>query len=104
MNAFFKTPPFVSKAWRNSAKGKDCTLRLDCCNRNPETTVLAHIRRFGWGGMASKPADFLALYACSDCHDVLDSRSADAPIGDDDILRALGETLLIHYADGRLCK
>lgn len=101
MNAFFRIAAFVSKPWRNSARGKDCTLRLDCCNHDPATVVLAHIRRFGWGGMGCKPHDFLAVYACSACHDVLDSRAADAPIGDDDILRALGETLTIHYAEGR---
>lgn len=30
------------------------------------------------------------------------SRSADAPIGYDDILRALGETLMTHFAEGRI--
>ena len=102
MTARFKIPAFQSPKWRNSARGKSCTLRLDCCNHNPETTVLAHIRRFGWAGMAQKPHDFLAVYACSACHDVLDSRDASAPIGDDDILRALGETLSAHYAEGRI--
>ncbi len=93
---------FHSTKWRQSARDKHCTLRLDCCNHNPETVVLCHIRRFGWAGMGQKPHDFLAVYACSACHDVLDRRDADAPIGDDDILRALGETLSIHYNDGRI--
>lgn len=55
-----------------------------------------------WAGMGEKPPDFLAVYACSSCHDALDSRSADAPIGYDDILCALGETLMTHFAEGRL--
>jgi len=97
----FRIPQFVSKAWRKSAQGQPCTLRLECCNHDTATTVLCHIRRFGWGGTATKPHDFMAVYACSSCHDCLDSRNADAPIGDDDILRALGETLTIHYSEGR---
>lgn len=79
----FRIPAFVSAIWRGSARDKSCTLRLDCCNHDPATTVLCHIRRFGWGGTACKPHDFLAVYACSACHDVLDSRDAAASIGDD---------------------
>lgn len=97
-----KRPPFHSAAWRNSAKGQPCTLRLDCCNHDPATTVLAHIRAFGWGGMGQKPHDFLAVYACSACHDCIDRRTHDAPWGWDDLLRALGETLAAHYAVGRI--
>lgn len=102
MNANFKTGKFASDKWRKSAQGKPCALRLDCCNHNTETTVLCHIRKFGWAGTGQKPPDFLAVYACSSCHDALDSRSADAPIGYDDILRALGETLMTHFAEGRI--
>lgn len=102
MNANFKTGKFASAKWRDSARGKPCALRLDCCNHDSATTVLCHIRKFGWGGMGSKPPDFLAVYACSACHDALDSRSADAPIGYDDILRALGETLMTHFSEGRI--
>lgn len=29
---------------RDSARGQECFVRLDCCNGNPETTVLAHFR------------------------------------------------------------
>ena len=102
MTAFFKTPNAVSQAVRDSARGEDCTLRLDCCNGNTETTVLAHIRAFGWAGMAQKPPDFLAVYACSACHDALDRRAKDAEWGWDDVLRALGETLMRLHAKGLL--
>lgn len=102
MTANFRIPPFVSPAWRNSAKGKPCTLRLDCCNRDPATTVLAHLRCFGWAGMAQKPHDFLAVYACSACHDAIDRRYTAAPWGYDDLLRALGETLTHHYREERI--
>ena len=97
-----RLPPFVSAAWRASARGKPCALRLDCCNHDPATTVLAHLRCFGWGGMGQKPHDFLAVYACSACHDALDRRANAAVWGWDDLLRALGETLVTHYAEGRL--
>lgn len=102
MTAFFKTPNAVSQAVRDSARGEDCTLRLDCCNGNTETTVLAHIRAFGWAGMAQKPPDFLAVYACSACHDHLDRRASEAQWGWDDILRALGETQMRLSAKGLL--
>lgn len=78
---------------RQNARGQTCTLRLDCCNHNPETTVLAHIRMFGWAGMAQKPDDLLGVFACSSCHDALDRRSCEA-WGFDDVLRAMGETLM----------
>jgi hypothetical protein len=58
---------------RQSAKGQDCTLRIPTvCNRNPETTVLAHVGRHG---TAKRNHDDEAVYACSDCHDAIDYRS-----------------------------
>lgn len=97
----WKPPRAVIPSLRDSARGQSCTLRLACCNHDPETTVLAHIRHFGWAGTGQKPPDFLAVYACSACHDAFDGR-ADGPWGWDDVLRALGETLMRHHAAGRL--
>jgi hypothetical protein len=93
--------PAANKAIRNSARGKKCELRLACCNGNQETTVLAHIRRFGWAGIAQKPHDLLSLYACSSCHDVMDGR-AKGECTDADVLRAHGNTLLSMIDDGLL--
>ena len=93
-----RVPPFVSPEWRQSAQGQQCTLRLDCCNHDPATVVLCHLREFGWGGTATKPHDFLAVYACAACHAEMDARRADYA----DILRALGETLTIHHIEGRI--
>ena len=97
-----KIKRFRSDEWRRSAAGTPCTLRLSCCNHDPATTVLAHLRCFGWGGMGQKPHDFLAVYACSDCHDAIDRRAEDAIWGYDDLLRALGKTLEFHYLNGRI--
>ena len=60
---------------RKLARGKECQVLIPgICNFNPETTVLAHIRRGGVGGMGKKPHDLCAVWACSDCHDVIDGR------------------------------
>lgn len=97
-----KRPPLVSPAIRQSARGEACTLRLDCCNHDPETTVFAHLRFFGWGGMGQKPSDLLGVFGCNLCHDALDRRSdADVELwGFDDLLSALGETLMRQHAKG----
>lgn len=102
MTAFFKNRNVVSQPVRDSARGEECSLRLGCCNHDPATVCLCHIRAFGWAGMGQKPPDFLAVYACSACHDALDRRSKDAEWGWDDVLRALGETLMRLSARGLL--
>lgn len=94
--------PVKAPALRNAARDQTCTLRLDCCNGDPSTVVLAHLRCFGWAGTAQKPADYKAVFACSACHDAIDRRSADAPFGWDDLLRAMGETLDRQFAAGNL--
>ena len=94
--------PVKSIPLRNAARNETCTLRLSVCNHDPATTVLAHLRCFGWAGMAEKPADFLAVFACSSCHDEIDRRTPDARFGWDDLLRALGETLRRQFAAGNL--
>ena len=61
---------------RESARGQPCHLRLPgVCNGDPETTVLAHIRRGGTSGMGQKPPDICGVFACSSCHDAMDKRS-----------------------------
>lgn len=60
---------------RKAARGEVCTVRLPgVCNWNPETTVLAHIRRNWNAGAGKKAPDHHAVFACSDCHDVIDGR------------------------------
>lgn len=86
----------VSKLLRDDARGRDCTLQIPgVCSHDPEKTVGCHLRLFGFGGMGVKPHDILIIDACDCCHSVLDSRDkwANAPLGFDDILRALMTTL-----------
>lgn len=60
---------------RRLAKGRECQVRLEgICNRNPETTVLAHYRMIGVSGIGLKPPDWLGAWACSCCHDAIDRR------------------------------
>lgn len=57
------------------ARGRECQVRLPCCNHNPETTVLAHFRLAGICGIGMKPHDILGAWACSACHDEIDRRT-----------------------------
>ena len=45
------------------------------CSFDPETTVLAHIRRGVQAGMGRKPLDVCGVFACASCHDAIDRRS-----------------------------
>lgn len=64
------------KSLRTLAQGQPCMVRIPhVCNGNPETTVLAHIRRGNVAGMGQKPPDLCAVWACSSCHDAIDRRN-----------------------------
>lgn len=84
---------------RKMAKGRDCTVRLGRCNGNSATVVGAHIRRANIAGMGQKPCDLAMVYACSDCHDVIDGRVMLPGLSraelDQSILFALCRTLAI---------
>lgn len=54
-----------------SARGEDCTLMLHSCSGS-ETVVLCHIGKNR--GMGYKCSDHFAVYACSNCHDIIDGR------------------------------
>ena len=64
---------------RKSAKMQQCTLQIPgVCNYDIETTVLAHLPdETGTGKMGGKSDDWIACFACSDCHDVIDGRVKD---------------------------
>jgi hypothetical protein len=66
----------VQRDLRKFARGKECMVRMPyVCNYNPETTVLAHIRRGHVAGVGQKPPDICAVWACSSCHDAIDKRA-----------------------------
>lgn len=73
------------------------------CNHDPETTVLAHVRRGHVAGMGQKPADLIAVYACSACHDAIDVRAdSGIPRGELDgyVLEALCRQLAEYAREG----
>jgi hypothetical protein len=81
-----------------NAEGKPCTLRLDGCRDDPDYTVFSHIRRFGWGGAGLKPLDLLGYFGCDLCHEKQERHHPDCTY--EDMLRAMGQTLIIQHADG----
>ena len=85
--------PKPDQPLRKAAKGQYCTLRLEGCSWDQSNVFLCHIRRFGIAGMGEKPPDLCGLYACQNCHDLLDIRKGDG-VSDTDILRALLLTLV----------
>lgn len=52
------------------ARGRECQVRLPCCNHNVETTVLAHYLLAGTCGIGMKPNDLQGA-----CHDEIDRRT-----------------------------
>lgn len=80
-----------SKKLREFANGRDCSLRLDGCNFDSQTTVLAHLP-CGHKGMGMKGPDTVAVLACSACHDKIDGRAIGYTLEAPDALRALAET------------
>lgn len=59
---------------RKLAQGQSCQVRLPGCLFGSETVVLAHVRRGGTAGVGQKPPDLCGVYACANCHDLIDSR------------------------------
>jgi hypothetical protein len=98
--AFPKPRTLVSPMLRQSARGRACTVRWSvACDGGGETTVLAHIRRGSGAGVAQKPDDTFAVFACHACHDALDGRRG-AEVPEADLLRALRETQAVWIAEG----
>jgi hypothetical protein len=84
----------ISEQLRKSARGQNCTLRLDGCFRGNETVVLCHVPGIGMRGWGMKSPDLFACFGCQSCHDILDGRK----LGDcsfQDVLRAMCETQMI---------
>lgn len=88
----------ISQALRKSAKGRNCTLRLDGCLYSPETVVLAHLP-CGHKGIGMKSPDNMAVFACANCHAILDGSKRNS-IPASDISRALAETQMYWIENG----
>ena len=58
-----------------AAQGQRCTLKLDQCIKNNETTVFCHLNNGGIGAK-SKDSDGkdVGFFGCRYCHDVYDGR------------------------------
>jgi hypothetical protein len=98
-----KDAPVRSKKLRDSARGKECTLRIPGhCNADPSTSVLCHLPH-GGRGVATKASDDHAVIACSGCHDALDHRAL-PKVSEQELyecmVRAIAETHAIWRAEG----
>ena len=77
-----------------SARGMPCQVRLNGCMPDNETVVYAHLNG---GGMGTKQSDLHGMYACLNCHYIIDGRrQLDPPIESEwlehQILRAVIHT------------
>lgn len=71
-----KHPALKSKKLRESARGQECTLHFTgICSHDTNTTVLAHLRELSPCGIGMKPHDLSGVYACRECHDLVDRRN-----------------------------
>lgn len=71
-----KTKPIRSNKIRQSARDEECTVMFFGC-QGAETTVLAHLPCTD-KGMGIKSPDWWSVYACQNCHDILDGRNEKA--------------------------
>jgi hypothetical protein len=87
----------MKQSFESLARNQQCYMRLPgVCNGNPETTVLAHIRRGNLGGTGLKPVSIFAVPMCFDCHNAYDARCRTKYSRtelDAEALRALGQWL-----------
>ena len=72
----------------NSAKGKECDIRIPfACRGDTETTVHCHLPDgTGTGHMAGKSKDIHGVRGCANCHDILDGRRKSKYFDRDQIL------------------
>lgn len=98
-----KPQPVRSRKLRESARGRECTLRIPgVCNGDPATSVLCHLPH-GRRGIGTKASDDHAVVGCSACHDALDMRAL-PPVSEAELyecmVRALAETHAIWREEG----
>lgn len=98
-----KPQPVRSRKLRESARGRECTLRIPgACNGDSATSVLCHLPH-GRRGVGTKASDDHAVVACSGCHDALDMRAL-PPVSQAELyecmVRAMAETHAIWREEG----
>jgi len=72
---FPKATRITSRAVRRAAEGAPCTVQIPgACDGGGATSVLAHLRMLGGGGVGMKPDDIDSVIACDGCHSCIDSR------------------------------
>jgi len=76
-----------SKKIRRSARGEDCSLRASPYCVDDDTVVFAHLNS-GFRGVGIKSPDLFGVYACYECHQLLDA----SRVSYQDQMRALQET------------
>jgi hypothetical protein len=102
-----RQPRWESKKLRDSARGRDCTMRSPWCNGNPETTVWCHSNHSEHGkANGTKAHDIFGFYGCSDCHNYYDLASRQQGISNTDrrelFRKAHEKSLLIVVTEGIL--
>ncbi len=84
---------------REEARGQECQIRSEFCNRDDSTTVLCHLNSGGW---AYKVPDLFGAHGCSSCHQYVDGGYTEHGHTKDQadlaLLRGMARTqeLLIH--------
>lgn len=64
----------LQRKYTDYARGKDCTMRLDECARDPSRTAMCHTRWPGHGKMGGKNLPTEMFIGCDECHGRYDSR------------------------------
>lgn len=90
--------------YTKSARNQECQIRVPgVCNRNPETTVFAHLNG---AGMGYKFPNIIGSYACSSCHDAVDYRANNKNYSEDELklmlLEGMIRTQMIMIREGIL--
>lgn len=90
----------VSPKLRASARGQRCCFEIPgICSRDPEQTVLCHIRDEG-KGMGNKANDWSGAFGCLSCHTAIDLHWLSKEDELFYMLRGLQRTLDYWFANG----
>jgi hypothetical protein len=103
---FPKNVTYRNKKIRESARGKECLMKLPGCCGGTESTIWSHYRgEAGGKGMGLKADDLCGAYACTHCDAVYDGqKQRPAHLTFQDVLLAWYDahvrSLVMLHADG----